>query len=433
MVSFETSAIASLVGSLGWLAVSGLKSAYKATTGVFTKSPEQRIADATVQAAREVKEELFGDIDADDVRDQIQKYITQLKPAFTPRDWHKEISQLLDEVEIDAVVKKGTRPDQQKIIAKLESKGISTEQAHTMAKGVQEAFGKIRDESGKEKAPAEKVSDAAMRAAGLSSEQAQQLRQKFENYLRNTNKDELNPEGIKADIEKLIHEPGAGFEALKERASAIDKDTIVAILSQRKDIDQDRARQIVDNVSSVISKFIGGAQERVGQAKEQAGAVSGKTGEIGEKAHEVRSRIESKIARYLDSLGRPEFDYEGIKYDIEKLFTHPKAGADAIVNRLKSMDRDSIKAIIASRRDVSDRDAERIVDRIEQGRENLLRKAQSLKDKAIARVDMVKNEAIHQVDETRKTAATAAWWSFITALVSGCAAAGGGIIAVVTR
>ena len=423
MITFETSAIASLVGSVGWVAASGLKSAYQATAAVFTKSPAQQIADAAVKATKEVRQELFGDLDAGDLRKSIQSYIDQLKPQYSPKEWRNEIAKLLDDVEFTAAIESGEEPESQRLIAKLEAKGISTEQARTMAGGVKEVFSKIKEERASGKPKAEQASDAAMRVMGLSSDEAKGYREKFENYLRNTRKEQLDPDAIKADIERLFSDPRGGMDALKQRLSAIDKDTIVSIISQRKDIDPARARQIVDKVQSVIFGFIGRAKEGTQQGAE---GISGAAGSM-------KERFEGMLRNYFDSLGRPEFEFSSIKADFMKLFTDPKAGADAMMSRLRSMDRESIKAIVSSRKDVSPQDAERIVEQFESSREEFLRKAQSMKDKVAAKVEHVKDEALHQVDETRRTAATAAWWSFATALLSGVAAAAGGVVAVMTR
>ena len=52
--------------------------------------------------------------------------------------------------------------------------------------------------------------------------QAAELRTKLETYLRDTNKEELNPEGIQRDLQALFDDPKAGIDALKERLSQFD-------------------------------------------------------------------------------------------------------------------------------------------------------------------------------------------------------------------
>jgi hypothetical protein len=112
------------------------------------------------------------------------------------------------------------------------------------------------------------------------------------------------------------------------------------------------------------------------------------------------------------------------------MFSDPIGGADALLQRLKSVDRDTLKTIIASRRSISEEDAERIVRRIEDARDTVYRRAEQMKEEAERRVEEVRQEALHQAEEARKTAVVAAWWTFGTALMSGIAAAAGGYMAV---
>jgi len=59
----------------------------------------------------------------------------------------------------------------------------------------------------------------------------------------------------------------------------------------------------------------------------------------------------------------------------------------------------------------------------------VIHKAEQMKDEVDRRIGQAKDEARHQAEEVRKTAASAAWWTFGTAVVSGVAAAIGGLIA----
>jgi ElaB/YqjD/DUF883 family membrane-anchored ribosome-binding protein len=281
--------------------------------------------------------------------------------------------------------------------------------AQRVVGGIKSVAGTVKAEAQTGKAPAEKAADTVMQMAGVSGKEAQAYREKVEGYLRSTGKKELNPEGIKRDIEKLFTSPKEGMESLKNRVGGIDKSSLMALLSQRKDMSTDEARKVVDNVDRVLGGIRGKAQQGAGQAQ---GAAAG---------------VQAKIKDYLDSLGRPELRYEGIKNDVVTLFHDPKAGADALINRMKSIDRDSIKAILASREDISDQQAEQIVERVEAARDEVVNRAEQMRSEVERRVDQVKYEALREADETRKTAATAAWWVFGTAVVSAIAAVLGGM------
>lgn len=233
----------------------------------------------------------------------------------------------------------------------------------------------------------------------------------LEEYLRKTNKEELNPEGIKRDLRLLVESPKLGMQSLGDRLSRMDRSTLVALLAQRKDMTPEEAEQIVANIESVRDQML--AQVQQVQARIQA----------------IIDGIFARIRNYLNSLERPELNYEGIKQDVRQLFEDPQAGFDALRARLSQFDRGTLVALLSSRDDISEADANRIIDQIESARTSVLQRAERMQLEAQRRLEAVKQQAQHQLEETRKAAATAAWWLFATALVSAAAAALGGTLA----
>jgi hypothetical protein len=416
----EAAAVTSLVGSLMRTAISGLQSAYKAAAGVFAKSPEDRIADAARDVTASVRQELFGDIDAEDLRHKIDSYVQQIKP-MDAKTIKKEVLDLLDDIEVRAIVdREGPFADITEISARLEAGGkMSREKAKSTAESFAHALEMIREEYRSGKRPAEKVSDAAMKAAGISDEQARATREKIERYLRETGEEALDPDAIKTDIEKLLKSPGEGVQALKDRLSHVDRSTIASVIASRTDLSRDKADQIVDRVWSVIDKLRGAAAPA--ETVTQGAQVP---------APEAAAGVERKLQSYLDSLGRPELRYEGIKHDFMLLLHDPKAGADALLQRAKAMDRDTLKAIVASRKDLSEDDAEQIVSRMESARDEAIAKAQQMKEKVQEKVQLARERVMHEAEEARETASSAAWWTFGSAVASAAAAVAGGILAV---
>jgi ElaB/YqjD/DUF883 family membrane-anchored ribosome-binding protein len=417
MTAIEVSAVTSLVGSLTHTAAEGLKSAYKATTAIFGKSEEDRIVDTAEKVTAAVREELFGDVDTDRIRKQIDKYVRQLRPA-SPEEIKDALRDILDETEIRALVEhgEGELADVDVLTATLETEGgMTREKARTVATNVKSAISKIRDEYGKsDKDTVSKISDAAMRVAGRSPEEAASVRQQIEDYLRKTEKEELNPEGIKRDLEKLFSRPREGLSALRERLSHVDRNTLQAVLAQRQDMSGDDAKKTTDRVMSVIDRIRGKTEETAGEVEAR------------------RRGIEAKIRDYMNSMGRPELEYEGIKHDIQTLFHDPKAGADSLIRRLKAMDRDTLKAIIASRKDVSEEDAEHIVSQMERARDETISRYERMRDEVQHRIEDAKDRALREAEETRKAARNAAWWTFGSAVASACAAIIGGILSTYT-
>lgn len=89
-------------------------------------------------------------------------------------------------------------------------------------------------------------------------------------------------------------------------------------------------------------------------------------------------------------------------------------------------------ALLASREDISESQANQIVNRIEAARDSVLHRAERIQQETQKRLQAIKNEAKKQAAETKKAVASAAWWLFNTAFVSLVVSAIAGILAVKT-
>jgi nucleoid DNA-binding protein len=235
----------------------------------------------------------------------------------------------------------------------------------------------------------------------------------LEDYLRNTDKEALNPEGIKRDLQLLLNDPRLGADRLQTRLAKVDRDTVVALLAQRQDMTREEAEATVDRVLEVRNQIV--AQIR--NVQEQVKTI-------------IRS-ILARIRTYLNSLGRPELNYYGIKRDLQTLMDDPQAGLEALRMRLNQVDRGTLIAIMSSHDAISEADANRLVSQVEEVRDSALHKAEQLEHAVEQRMAEIKHQAEKQVEDTRKTAEAAAWWIFGTAFVSALCAAAAGSLAVV--
>ncbi|HEY9667143.1 MAG TPA: MFS transporter [Coleofasciculaceae cyanobacterium] len=338
----------------------------------------------------------------DHLTHQIAEYLrnTNLE-ELDPEGIKQDFAKLLDDPKQGALAlrERLSEMDRETLVKLLSQReDLSEEQVNQIIDRVQDAIRSIV------KAP--------RRLASRAKDTVQDFRADFEEYLRNTHKEELNPEGIKRDLQKLFNDPQEGWKSVSHRVSQFDRGTLVALLSQREDISEEEANQIVDNIESVRDRFV-----------EQAQAIQ----------HQAQSAIDSvfgKIRDYLNSLERPELNYEGIKQDFRTLFDDPEAGFEAIRDRLSQFDRDTLVAILSSREDISEADANRMINQIEGVRDSILHRAERLQEEAQKRVKELKHNAKKQVEETRKAVATAAWWLFGTAITSVAVAAFAGAVAV---
>jgi hypothetical protein len=246
----------------------------------------------------------------------------------------------------------------------------------------------------------DEVTNAPRRIALRTQRSAKDMQTHVEDYLRNTNKEELNPDGIKRDLQLIFQSPQLGFSHLGERFSKFDRSTWVALLLQRKDMTEEEANRIVDRVVAV---------------REQ---LTMPFAWVQTKMSELFERIFNGMRTYLNSTNRPELSYEGIRDDLFSLLHDPSLGFDALRERLSHFDRNTVKSLIAAREDFTEEEAERLVHKVESAKESMMRRAEWLQKETERRLSELKQKSMLQLEEGRKAAATAAWWVFATALVS---------------
>jgi uncharacterized protein YfkK (UPF0435 family) len=322
--------------------------------------------------------------------------LEELDPEGIQRDLQKLLSD--PKAGANALQERLSQVDKETLVKLLSQAGLSEEQVNRIIDKAQQAI--------------DNIIKAPRRLANRATKGALDFEQNLENYLRNTNKEELNPEGIKRDLQLLLSSPRAGLLTLGERASKIDRSTIVALLSQREDISPEEANRIVDQIESVRNSAVEQFQQ------------------IQQRMQSVIDGVFGKVREYLNSLDRPELNYEGIQQDFKKLFDDPQSGLEALRGRLSQFDRDTLVAVLSSRPDISEAQANKIIDQIEGARDNVLTQAERIQTETQKRLQAIKEQTKKQAVETKKAVAGAAWWVFNTAFVSLIASIIAGAIAV---
>ncbi|MEO1005614.1 MAG: MFS transporter [Cyanobacteria bacterium J06638_38] len=334
---------------------------------------------------------------------EIASYLRRTgKPELNPKGIQRDLSLLLEDSKLGskAIRQRLAAMDRDTLVQLLaQRRDLSEDDINQVINDVQSTL--------------KSIAKAPRRAAIRTQETVQDFQSLVANYLRSTEKEELSPTGIKRDVELLLNDPRAGAESLKDRLASFDRNTLTALLTQREDISEADVNQVVDQILAVRDNITSQLQL------------------VQDKVKSIIDRILGKIKAYLNSLDRPELAYEGIKRDINVLFDDPQAGFHALKDRFSSIDRNTMVAIMSSRKDVSEADANRIINQIERTRSRALQRAERIQVEAAIRLEDAKKQAARQVEETRKAAAAASWWLFITALVSAIASAGAGALGVV--
>ncbi|BAU14401.1 hypothetical protein LEP3755_49480 [Leptolyngbya sp. NIES-3755] len=98
--------------------------------------------------------------------------------------------------------------------------------------------------------------------------------------------------------------------------------------------------------------------------------------------------------------------------------------------RLGQVDRGTLVALLSSNPNLSEAQANRIVDQIESARESVIGQAEYVQQETQRWLNQIKEQAQKQAIATQKMAAGAAWWLFGTAFTSLIASAIAGFLAV---
>lgn len=327
------------------------------------------------------------------------------KPELSPKGIERDLKKLIDNPKVgaQAIRFRLSKMDRDTLVQLLAARGDLT--ADEVNGTIDSLLSNIQSII---KAPRR----MARRTKSGSKSKALSFQSALEDYLSNTNKEELHPEGIKRDLKLLLNDPKLGASKLGDRISQMDDTTMVALLAQRSDMTEAEAQEVVGRITNVRH-----------QIADQIRSVQ-------QSLNSVLESIFARIRDFLQSLDRPELDYYGIKRDVRTLFDDPKAGAIAMRDRLSQFDRNTLVSLMSAHNSISKADAYRVIDQIESARDSVINKAENLEKQVESRLAAVKAQTQKQMEDTKKAAEAAAWWLFFTALISAAVSAFGGSLAV---
>ncbi len=342
----------------------------------------------------------------DEATTAIEDYLRSTgKPELSPDGIKRDLQKLMDNPKVGAMAIRFrlSKMDRDTLVALLSQRGDLTEDEvnQTIDSVLSSVEGLVRSPR-----------RLARRAQSSTKSQALSFQSGLADYLSNTHKDELNPEGIKRDVKTLLNDPKLGASKLSDRIAQMDDSTMVALLAQRPDMTEDEAKEIVGRVADVRH-----------QIKDQIQSIQ-------RSLESVIDSVFASIRDYLQSLDRPELDYYDIKSDVRTLFDDPQAGFGAMRDRLSRFDRDTLVAIVTSHNRISKSDANRVIDQIESARDSVLGKAERMEQQIEHRLASVKAQTQQQIEDAKAAAEAASWWLFATAALSAVVSALGGVLAV---
>lgn len=431
MAYLEIKSVSSLLGSLISTAVSGIKSSASAVQDLFKGSPYGKIEDIAENTIHKVREELQDSIDTRGIEHKIDEHLTRIEQSGPNYDQIKQdFVNILKDLQIEERSNTEVGGDvHTDIFMKLAS-----EQSNLSKKDVKKlsgVFNQAREAVKSGDTNEDKAKKLATQFSSASEQDIDRYVTQIEDYLRSTGREEVSPDSIRADIEKISQDPKHTGSILSDRVSKMDRSTFVALLEQNKNMDHAKAEKVAGYVEQALDFVKSKTSSAQSQTKSASNRTNQMQGEGKEQASAYQAKFEGAMKNYFDRMERPELSYDSLKWDLEKMLHDPKSSPSVLKNRFSQFDRETLIALLTNNEKLSRNDVERIATQIENTKTNILAKAEQVEEETKRRIEQVKEEALHQAENTRKTAASAAWWLFATAVVSGIAAAAGGWIAII--
>ncbi|MEH2074334.1 MAG: MFS transporter [Nostoc sp.] len=315
----------------------------------------ERNRDNVLNRARELQEQAKAK--ADELRQKVEDYLRNTnKDELNPEGIKREFKVLLDDPQagISLLRSRLAQFDRDTLVQLLSQRqDLSEEQ-------VNQTLDQL-----------ESVRDSILQVPQQAKEQYEKTTKAIAEYLRNTNLEELDPQGIRSDLEKLLDDPKAGALALRDRLSNVDRETLVKLVSQRGDLSQEQVNQIIDRAQDAIGDIIR-APKRLAKRTTQAALD-----------------FEANLEEYLRNTNKDELNPEGIKRDLQLLLSSPRAGIGSLSDRASKFDRSTIVALLSQREDISEEEANRIVDQIDSVRSSIVEQFQQIQERVQSVLDGV--------------------------------------------
>lgn len=238
--------------------------------------------------------------------------------------------------------------------------------------------------------------------------------QAFKDFLRSSDKRELNPMRLEQEVESVVIHPEEGSANMERSVREMRREEISQSLKGRRDITLEEAESIADLIDAARIRMLSRSEIRE------------------HRVQETSDKALARIRDYVYSLKRPDLDLEGFKGDIARMLEDPKSGLADLKSRAAGMDKPSLIDAFAARKGISRQEAEQMAEHAEKALKTAEENARRIEEETRRRMEIAKRSAMEQAEATRKVAASAAWWLFAVAMATAAAAALGGLTGAAT-
>ena len=415
MTYLEISAVSSMVGGLVSTVKSGFTTASSAASSAFSKSETgaaKEVARTNAkEQARQMRKQFEKLFDTNDIDKKVDDYVQKLKPQpIDIKDIKKQLKDLITDLQVTEKAEFDSPNSVKKmILEEADNSALSKEDKQA----IKDHVNSLKDIAQSDASNEEKAKKGVEELTPADREHINKYQDKIKKALQNTDKDELQPAKLEEDLKRIMNEPGAASNIAKAKASALDRQTLIKIVSSQN-MSESEANKYVDKVEAVLKK------------------VNSFFGSKGDQAASKKDDLQAKIrSLFSGSGGSNGFDLDRIKSDFTSIFqSSGEAGSTDLKYKLEHYNKDEMTAFVAQKTGMSRTESESIADTIVSARDGVLEKANKIEAQVNEKMREAKEKSLAAAEASRKTAATAAWWLVATAILSAAASAVGGMLAL---
>ena len=400
-----------LVGNLISAATSGLRSTASAIGTAFTPSPESKIENVIEKTIDRVRKEFDSGLNSDKLSKVLDNFLNRVDNKIPDYDDLKN--------DLEGIAKKSGNKN-------TAGKWMAIQQVLT--KAISE-HGKSDDPSKKGKAQklqdildtvTKKYNESPGKVAGIKNiieeftpmerEEIDNRMESFKEYLGSSSEDGLAPKNLQAKLKEILDDPSTVTDMISKNFGDFNRERIIELLDKNTNLDRTKLEGHADKVSTMVRKISSEFDK--------------------ENDERLVKRMEGRVEDFFASIERDELDYNLLKKDVKAILDDPKDSLSIIKKRFDTFDNATLRALVTNNKYVKEEHIDSILGTIEGGKREVMDKVSQIETTANQQWEMAKRKAIIQAEHARATAASAAWWLVITAILSGVAAMAGGMVSL---
>ena len=407
----EARLVNTVLGGLINTATQGLRSAAGSMKDLFTTSDEKKTEKVISSTIEKIRSE-FEDIDISQFSEPFRALADKVDKKVPD---YKQLKKDMEEI----VRKSQNNNSQGKYMAMQQ---VLTKAIETYSEDGNEAAGpkgkieqlktllnELKSEYRNSDSKEESVKNILEKFTDMDRREIEENIEKIKNVLRQSKPEIFEKNGIKQTIQEILKDPKTLVTLTNNKLNQLNRESIIETLNKNTNLDESQLNTYADRVEETVKSIV----EKFNSNNESS----------------LQRQMEARVADFFNSTQRSELNYDALKADLKRILDNPNDSLDVIKKRVSKFDEKTVRAILTKNRYIDDENIDNVLSKVNEVKSEILDKVNTIQTKTREQVEMIKRKAVIQAEHTRRTAASAAWWLVITAIISGGAAMVGAVVA----